>query len=183
MGQPAARVGDTVLQDGPHCHANIHPAVLTATPAPHPPMPLPIVKGSPTVTIGGQPAARVGDETDPCDIPACVPGGPGIIAKGSATVSINGQPAARVGDTTAHEVCIGPIPGPSRDDYRPRVRNRADRRLACRISRSPFPLPHGRGRGNANPHTSLVCAAATSSRSRRVAPPAFATAAVGTHWC
>ncbi len=59
------------------------------------------------------PAARVTDQTQPCTIPACVPGGPGLIAKGSATVMIGGLPAARIGDTTAHPACVGPIPGPS----------------------------------------------------------------------
>ncbi len=112
MGQPAARIGDNVLQDEPHCHAPIHPAV-PPTPLPHPPMPLPILSGSPTVTIGGMPAARVTDETEPCDLPSCIPGGPGVIAKGSATVTINGLPAARLFDTTMHEACVGPIPGPT----------------------------------------------------------------------
>lgn len=114
MGQPAARVGDQVLQSGPHCHAPIHPAAPTPTPVPHPPMPLPIIPpGAVTVTIGGAPAARATDQTQPCLIPACVPGGPGIIAKGSATVTICGMPAARVGDSTTHAACVGPIPGPS----------------------------------------------------------------------
>jgi uncharacterized Zn-binding protein involved in type VI secretion len=112
MGQPAARVGDQVLQSGPHCHAPMHPAAPTPTPAPHPPMPLPIVTGSSNVMIGGQPAARVGDETEMCDIPACVPGGPGVIAKGSMTVLINKMGAARLGDPTMHGACIGPIPMP-----------------------------------------------------------------------
>lgn len=114
MGQPAARVGDEVLQSGPHCHAPIHPAALVPTPLPHPPMPLPIIPpGAATVTIAGQPAARATDQTQPCLIPACVPGGPGIIAKGSATVTICGLPAARIGDPTMHAACVGPIPGPS----------------------------------------------------------------------
>ncbi len=113
MGQPAARIGDNVLQDEPHCHAPIHPAALVPTPLPHPPMPLPILSGSPTVTIGGMPAARVTDETEPCDLPSCIPGGPGVIAKGSATVTINGLPAARLFDTTMHDACVGPIPGPT----------------------------------------------------------------------
>ncbi len=113
MGQPAARVGDNVLQDEPHCHAPMHPAALVPTPLPHPPMPLPILSGSPTVTIGGFPAARVTDETEPCDIPGCIPGGPGVITKGSATVNIDGLPAARLFDTTTHEACVGPIPGPT----------------------------------------------------------------------
>ena len=89
MGQPAARIGDNVLQNAPHCHAPIHPAALVPTPVPHPPMPLPIISGSPNVMIGGAPAARVTDQTQPCLLPSCVPGGPGIIAKGSATVMIN----------------------------------------------------------------------------------------------
>jgi uncharacterized Zn-binding protein involved in type VI secretion len=113
MGQPAARIGDNVLQDEPHCHAPIHPAALVPTPLPHPPMPLPILSGSPNVTIGGMPAARVTDETEPCDIPACIPGGPGVITEGSATVTINGLPAARLFDITTHEACVGPIPGPT----------------------------------------------------------------------
>jgi uncharacterized Zn-binding protein involved in type VI secretion len=51
--------------------------------------------GCPTVSIGGQPAARATDQctcTGPTD----------TIAKGSATVKIGGMPAARQGDTTAH---------------------------------------------------------------------------------
>jgi uncharacterized Zn-binding protein involved in type VI secretion len=49
----------------------------------------------PTVLIGNQPAARVGD------MATCV-GPPDTIAKGSTTVFIGNQPAARLGDTTAH---------------------------------------------------------------------------------
>lgn len=114
MGQPAARLGDQVLQEAPHCHAPIHPAALVPTPVPHPALPLPIVSpGAPTVTIGGQPAARVTDMTQPCLLPGCVPGGPGIIAKGSATVMIGGLPAARVGDATTHAACVAPIPSPT----------------------------------------------------------------------
>ncbi|MBW4091191.1 MAG: hypothetical protein HIU82_08790 [Proteobacteria bacterium] len=114
MGQPAVRVGDNVLQDEPHCHAPIHPAAPVPTPVPHPPMPLPIIPpGCPTVLIGGMPAARVTDQTEPCALPSCVPGGPGLIDKGSATVTIGGLPAARLGDTTAHAACVGPVPGPT----------------------------------------------------------------------
>jgi uncharacterized Zn-binding protein involved in type VI secretion len=113
MGQPAARVTDKVLQNGPHCHAPMHPPALTPTPAPHPPMPLPIIMGSPTVKIGGMPAARVTDQTQPCAIPVCVPGGPGIIGKGSATVTIDKLPAARLNDMTQHPACVGPVPGPT----------------------------------------------------------------------
>ncbi len=51
--------------------------------------------GCPTVTIGGIPAARVGD------MATCV-GPPDTIVMGSATVTIGGMPAARMGDSTAH---------------------------------------------------------------------------------
>lgn len=112
MGQPAARMTDMVKQDAPHCHAPIHPAAPVPTPVPHPPMPLAIIKGQPTVLIGGIPAARVTDTTLPCMLPSCVPGGPGMIAKGSATVLIGGLPAGRVNDMTAHASCVAPIPSP-----------------------------------------------------------------------
>jgi murein DD-endopeptidase MepM/ murein hydrolase activator NlpD/uncharacterized Zn-binding protein involved in type VI secretion len=46
--------------------------------------------GSPSVLIGGQPAARAGDSACPGE----------IITKGSPTVFIGGKPAARVGDTS-----------------------------------------------------------------------------------
>jgi uncharacterized Zn-binding protein involved in type VI secretion len=111
---PAARQGDKVLQNGPHCHAAIHPPAPVPTPSAHPPLPLAIVSGSPTVMIGGQPAARVSDTTQPCALPSCVAGGPGVIAKGSATVQINKLPAARLGDPTSHLACTPiPIPGPT----------------------------------------------------------------------
>ena len=51
--------------------------------------------GCPTVTIGGMPAARVGD------MATCV-GPPDSIVMGSGTVLIGGMPAARMGDLTAH---------------------------------------------------------------------------------
>jgi uncharacterized Zn-binding protein involved in type VI secretion len=113
MGNPAARMGDMVLQDAPHCHAPIHPAAPTPTPVPHPALPLTIIKGQPNVLIGNQPAARMTDMTGPCLLPSCVPGGPGMIAKGSATVLIGGLPAARVGDMTLHSSCVAPIPSPT----------------------------------------------------------------------
>ncbi len=55
--------------------------------------------GSPTVIIGGLPAAKVGDML------VCV-GPPDTIVKGSATVLIAGMPAARLGDLTAHSGVI-----------------------------------------------------------------------------
>lgn len=113
MGQPAARMSDKVLQNGPHCHAPIHPAAPTPTPVAHPPIPLAIIKGAPTVMIGKLPAARATDTTSPCMLPSCVPAGPGMIAMGSATVMICKMPAARMNDTTAHASCVAPIPMPA----------------------------------------------------------------------
>lgn len=110
---PAARVTDQVLQDAPHCHASIHPAAPVPTAVPHPALPLAIIKGEVSVSIGGMSAARVSDTTAPCTLPSCVPGGPGVIALGSASVSIGGLPAARVGDPTNHATCTAPIPSPS----------------------------------------------------------------------
>lgn len=106
----AARLGDMILQDAPHCHAPIHPAAPVPTPAPHPAMPLAIIKGQPNVLIGNMPAARVTDMSAPCTMPVCVPGGPGIIMKGSATVLIGNMPAARINDITSHPACVAPIP-------------------------------------------------------------------------
>ena len=78
----AARVGD------------MHTCPLVNGQVPHvggPVMP----PGCPTVLIGGQPAARVGDML------TCT-GPPDTIAAGSGTVMIGGMPAARMGDSTAH---------------------------------------------------------------------------------
>ncbi len=108
----AARVGDLVKQDAPHCHAPIHPAAPTPTPVPHPALPLAIVTGAFNVLIGNQPAARVTSTTLPCMLPGCIPNGPGMVAKGSTTVMIGGLPAARVNDLTSHAGCVAPIPSP-----------------------------------------------------------------------
>src|SRR5262245_25159591 len=109
----AARMGDLVKQDAPHCHSPIHPAAPVPTPSAHPAMPLAIIKGAPNVTIGKLPAARVSDTTAPCVLAGCVPGGPGMISMGSKTVMIGGLPAARVNDMTAHTACVAPIPSPT----------------------------------------------------------------------
>jgi uncharacterized Zn-binding protein involved in type VI secretion len=84
MSQPAARQGDATAHGGV------------------------IASGFPTVLIGGQPAARLGDlHTCPMVTPGTPPvphvGGP--ILQGSPTVLIGNQPAARQGDTA---VCVGP---------------------------------------------------------------------------
>lgn len=110
---PAARVGDLVLQDNPHCHAPIHPPAPVPTPVPHPAVPLTIITGAFNVLIGGMPAAQMGSMTTPCILPGCVPAGPGIVAKGSTKVMIGGLPAARVNDMTAHVSCVAPIPSPT----------------------------------------------------------------------
>lgn len=99
MGQHAARVGDPhtcPLTDAkPHVGGPVLPA------------------GCPTVLIGGQPAARLGDLALCC-------GPTDVIVQGEATVLIGGQPAARMGDVTAHggrisvgfaTVQIGMVPG------------------------------------------------------------------------
>ncbi|MBI1878917.1 MAG: PAAR domain-containing protein [Chloroflexi bacterium] len=84
MSKPAARMGDLTAHGGS------------------------IVAGFPTVLIGGQPAARLGDmHVCPMATPGTPPiphvGGP--ITLGSATVLIGGQPAARMGDMAT---CVGP---------------------------------------------------------------------------
>lgn len=107
---PAACVGDNVLQTGPHCHGP-HPP--SGNPIPHPPMQLALIPpGSATVKIGNKPAARQTDQTAPCTLAGCVPGGPGMIAMGSATVKIDNLAAARIGDPTLHSSCMAPIPMP-----------------------------------------------------------------------
>ncbi len=91
MGQPAARMGDM------HICPMVTPGL---PPIPHvggPVMP----PGVPTVLIGGQPAACMGDMC------TCV-GPPDSIILGSMTVMIGGKPAARIGDSTAHGGTIAP---------------------------------------------------------------------------
>jgi uncharacterized Zn-binding protein involved in type VI secretion len=76
-------------------------------------MPLTILKGQPNVLIGGSPASRSTDMTQPCLLAGCAPGGPGLIALASFQVFIGGLPAARMGDMTVHTSCVAPIPGPT----------------------------------------------------------------------
>ncbi len=78
----AARVGD------------MHTCPLVNGTVPHVGGPV-LPPGCPTVMIGGQPAARVGDML------TCT-GPPDSIIAGSSTVMIGGMPAARMGDNTAH---------------------------------------------------------------------------------
>lgn len=110
----AARMGDKIKQDNPHCHAPIHPPAPTPTPVAHPPMPWTIVSAcAPTVFIDNMQAAVVGSISTPCTLPSCVPNGPGVIAKGSMAVFHCNLPAARVNDITAHAGCVAPIPAPT----------------------------------------------------------------------
>lgn len=57
--------------------------------------------GDPSVTIGGKPAAVMGDTHTCAFPPPSGPHAPNTIIKGSATVTIGGKPAARVNDSTA----------------------------------------------------------------------------------
>ena len=82
MPAPAARVGDMTAHGG----------VI-------------IPPGCPTVLIGGQPAARIGDMHTCPMVTGVVPHVGGPITTGSATVLIGNQPAARVGDVAT---CTGP---------------------------------------------------------------------------
>ena len=64
-------------------------------PGPVPHVGGPVIVGEPTVIIGFQPAARVGDSL------VCVPA-TDAVAKGEPTVIIGGKDAARLGDPTEH---------------------------------------------------------------------------------
>lgn len=82
MGKPAARAGD------------MHVCPLVTGVVPHVGGPI-LPPGTPTVLIGGMPAATMGDMCT-CSGP------PDVIVLGSMGVLIGGKPAARMGDITAH---------------------------------------------------------------------------------
>jgi len=82
MGKPAARLTD------------FHICPMVTGTVPHVGGPI-LAPGTPTVLIGGMPAAVVGDT-------AICTGPPDTILMGSATVLIGGKQAARMGDSTAH---------------------------------------------------------------------------------
>ncbi len=110
----AARMGDMIKQDSPHCHAPIHPAAPVPTPVAHPGLPLTIVSAcAATVMVNNMQAATVNSISTPCTLPSCVPAGPGMVAMGSSTVMICNMPAARSGDMTSHTSCVAPIPAPT----------------------------------------------------------------------
>jgi uncharacterized Zn-binding protein involved in type VI secretion len=79
---PAARITDF------HACPKVNPG-----PVPH--VGGPVIAGEPTVIIGNQPAARVGDKAQ------CVPAVDSISA-GEPSVIIGYQDAARMGDPTSH---------------------------------------------------------------------------------
>lgn len=114
MGKNAARAGDKIKQDTPHCHAPIHPAAPVPTPIAHPGLPLAILPSlcAQTVKVNGMNFAVMGAMSEPCKLPSCVPAGPGMIALGSMTVLVEARPAARQDDMTAHLSCVAPIPSP-----------------------------------------------------------------------
>lgn len=85
MGKPAARLTDM------HMCPMVTPGL---PPVPHVGGPV-TGPGTPTVLIGGLPAAVMGDMC------VCV-GPPDTIIMGSTGVFIGGKPAARMGDPTAH---------------------------------------------------------------------------------
>jgi uncharacterized Zn-binding protein involved in type VI secretion len=70
-----------------------------------------VLTGTPTVIIGGSPAARAQDIAS-CPVvppPPTPPHGIGTISAGSSTVFIGGRPAARVGDPIAENGAMSAI--------------------------------------------------------------------------
>ena len=82
MSKPAARTGDA------------HTCPMVTGTVPHVGGPL-AGPGEPTVLVGGQPAAVVGD------LGTCT-GPPDNMTSGSASVLAGGKPLVRLGDSTAH---------------------------------------------------------------------------------
>ncbi|MGH9185406.1 MAG: PAAR domain-containing protein [Acidimicrobiales bacterium] len=118
MGQPAARMTDSVVGVDVHIVMIPSPGGPVPTPLPHP-FNGKIMSGCSTdVMIANQPAAVVG-ATANCIPPHIPQGGPfqipptnqGTIQMGSTTVLINNKPAARVGDTVM--TCADPAPTPN----------------------------------------------------------------------
>lgn len=118
MGQPAAKMGDSVTA------TDIHIVLVPSPGGPVPtPTPLPFVgkvasECSQTVFISGQPAAVVGSmaANEPPHVPPAgtfqvPPTNQATIISGSETVMIDGKPAARNGDTAL--TCNDPDPLPN----------------------------------------------------------------------
>jgi uncharacterized Zn-binding protein involved in type VI secretion len=118
MGQPAARLNDTVT--GIDIHIVIVPGPpSTPTPLPHPFSGTITQNTVNTVLIAGQPAATVGSiaQNQPPHIPTPPgvsfqrpPTNQGTVETGSATVTIAGQAAARQGDSV--RTCNDPTDQP-----------------------------------------------------------------------
>lgn len=118
MGQPAAKLGDTVTATDTH-------VVLVPSPGGPVPTPTPLeFRGtistgcSQNVLIDGKPAAVTGSGAvnEPPHVPpqgsfAVPPTNQAAIITGSPTVLINGRPAARNGDTAT--TCNDPAPLPA----------------------------------------------------------------------
>ena len=110
---PAVRIGGNVLKR-PCIATRRFTRPLAPTPVPHPALPLALaVGGAATVLIGGQPAVRVTDQTVPCSLPSCVPGGPGYHRAGFGHRA-DRQVAAclRINDLTAHPAWLCRFPCP-----------------------------------------------------------------------
>jgi hypothetical protein len=113
MGKVAKCNTDNLKQDTPHCHAPIHPPAPVPTPVPHPGLPLLITgPGAATVKVEKMNAAIMMDQSMPCMLPSCVPGGPGMIMKVSMTVMATKKGMARAQDMSTHTSCVAPIPSP-----------------------------------------------------------------------
>jgi uncharacterized Zn-binding protein involved in type VI secretion len=121
MGQPAAKMGDTVTGTDIHIVMVPSPGGPVPTPGPHPFNGTITGACSQNVLIDGQPAAMVGSTATnaPPHLPV-PPSGPfqvpptnsgTVMGPGSATVMINNQPAARIGDPV--QTCNDPAPAPT----------------------------------------------------------------------
>ncbi|MGE3621852.1 MAG: PAAR domain-containing protein [Acidimicrobiia bacterium] len=121
MGQPAAKMGDSVVGVDTHIVMVPSPGGPVPTPGPHPFSGTIAGDCSNDVLIMGQPAAVVGStarNTAPhLPIPPTgtfqkPPTNDGkVMPPGSATVLINGKPAARIGDQV--QTCNDPAPAPT----------------------------------------------------------------------
>ena len=122
MGQPAARMGDTVTGVDVHIVLVPSPGGPVPTPLPHPFVATIMSGASSDVLIGGQPAATIGSGTQNSPVHMPMPPGTafqvppsntGTVMQGSATVLINGKGVARIGDQVMTCNDPAPLPGGS----------------------------------------------------------------------
>ena len=121
MGQPAAKMNDTVVGVDIHIVLVPSPGGPVPTPGPHPFNGMITGACSQNVMIEGQPAAMVGSTATntaphmpmpPAGTFQMPPTNSGtVMGPGSPTVLINNQPAARVGDPV--QTCNDPAPAPT----------------------------------------------------------------------